>query len=142
MFVNRFVNQSFADAEIAEDHVENVLDVDPAGQPAERPGGQPQFLGHQLLAPDGPSAQRAFERADGLLQRPALPLAGDERRFGSRRSNPSQSAASAATSASMPVPVSAEIAKVGADPRSARGSRFRTACPPAKIDLVRHDPNI
>src|SRR5262249_2130770 len=35
--------------EVAEDHVEHVLDIDPAGQAAKRPGGEAQFLGDQFL---------------------------------------------------------------------------------------------
>jgi hypothetical protein len=34
-----FFNPSFADAEFAKYHVQNVLDVDAAGKPAERCGG-------------------------------------------------------------------------------------------------------
>ena len=42
-------NALLADAEIAEDHVENILDVDTAGQPPQRMRRQPQLLGHQFL---------------------------------------------------------------------------------------------
>src|SRR5208282_1786579 len=54
----RGVNQSFTNTEIAEDNVEDVLDIHPAGQPAERRGGRPQFLGDQLLAPGGTLGER------------------------------------------------------------------------------------
>ena len=40
----------FADAEVAEDHVQNILDIDPAGQPPERMGGDAQLFGQQILA--------------------------------------------------------------------------------------------
>lgn len=33
-----------ADAEIPEDHVEHVLDIDPPGEPAQRRRGDPQFF--------------------------------------------------------------------------------------------------
>ena len=52
----------FADAEVAEDHVQNVLDVDPAGQPAERVRGDAQLLGQQILA-GGDSRIRARRSA-------------------------------------------------------------------------------
>ncbi len=42
--------QLFADAEVAENHVQNILDIDPAGEPPERAGGDPQLLGQQILA--------------------------------------------------------------------------------------------
>ena len=48
--IRKLCFQSFTDAEVAEDDVEDVLDVDPAGQPAERGGRNPQFLGDELLA--------------------------------------------------------------------------------------------
>lgn len=40
----------FADAEIAENHVEDVLYIDPAGEPPEGAGGDAQLLGQQILA--------------------------------------------------------------------------------------------
>ena len=43
------VNESFTNAEIAEDHVQNIFDIDPAGEPAKRRRGRSQFLGDQLL---------------------------------------------------------------------------------------------
>jgi len=42
-----------ADAEVAEDDVEHVLDADPAGDAAERAGGEAQVLGRQLRLADG-----------------------------------------------------------------------------------------
>ena len=51
------MNHLLSDTEIAEDHVENVLDIDPPGQPAEALSGQAQVLGDDVLAPDGPSAR-------------------------------------------------------------------------------------
>lgn len=40
----------FADAEVAENHVQDILDVDPAGEPPQRPGSEAQLLGQQILA--------------------------------------------------------------------------------------------
>jgi len=40
---------SLSHAEIAKNHVEHIFDVDPTGQPAQRPRGQPQLLGDQLF---------------------------------------------------------------------------------------------
>ena len=45
----RHLPMSLADAEIAKDHVENILDIDPAGEPAERPRGQPQLFGEDVF---------------------------------------------------------------------------------------------
>ena len=51
----------FADAEIAEDDVENVLDIDAAGQTSERLAGGAQLLGQQILAA-GTAPARAAKR--------------------------------------------------------------------------------
>ena len=68
-------------AEIPENDVQNILDIDPAGQPPERMGGQPQLLGDQLLP-----ARAAFRQRRGRarLRCPAalaMPFAGDKRRI-------------------------------------------------------------
>lgn len=39
----------FADAEVAKDHVQDILDVDAAGEAPERAGGDPQLFGQQLF---------------------------------------------------------------------------------------------
>ena len=39
----------FTDAEVAEDHVQHVLDVNPSGEPAERPCRQAQFFRDQVF---------------------------------------------------------------------------------------------
>ena len=70
---------SLPDAEVAEDHVEDVLDVDPAGEAAERPGRQPQFLGDQLLLAGAADRQRPAQRVRRLPQRVPMALAGDQR---------------------------------------------------------------
>ena len=38
-------------AEIAEDHIENILDIDPPGQAAESLGGRPELFGDEFLPP-------------------------------------------------------------------------------------------
>ena len=39
----------FADAEVAENHIQDLLDIDPTGEAPERAGGDPQLLGQQIL---------------------------------------------------------------------------------------------
>jgi hypothetical protein len=43
-------SKSFPDAEVAEDHIEDVLDIDAAGEPAQSDGGEAKLFGDQLLA--------------------------------------------------------------------------------------------
>ena len=59
----------FADAEVAEDHVQDVLDVDPAGQAAERLAGEPQLLGQQIFAAGQVALARAAEPPGVLARR-------------------------------------------------------------------------
>ena len=42
------VYRLFSDAEIPENDIQNVLDIDPSGQAAQGAGGQAQIFGHQL----------------------------------------------------------------------------------------------
>ena len=62
------VNVSFTNTKIAKDHVQNILDIDSAGEPAERRRSRAQFLGDQLLIARLLSRQRAIERRNGFLQ--------------------------------------------------------------------------
>ena len=48
--VDPSVANSLADAELAEDHFEDVLDIDAAGQPPQPGGGEAELLGDQFLA--------------------------------------------------------------------------------------------
>lgn len=41
-----FCERLFTDAKIPEDHVEDVLDVDPAGEASQAGGSEPQLLRH------------------------------------------------------------------------------------------------
>src|SRR5579859_6973471 len=65
----------FADAEVAEDDVEQILHIDAAGDAAERPGGEAKVLGGELgkcrrvVAP---------ERRHAFLERGAMARAGDQ----------------------------------------------------------------
>ena len=62
------VNVSFTNTEIAKDDVQNILDIDSAGESAKRRRGRAQFLGDQLLIGRMIARQRAIERRHGLLQ--------------------------------------------------------------------------
>src|SRR5438105_6354709 len=77
--VSRETGPLFTDAEVAENDVQHVLDVDPAGQPAERLPGHSQFLGDDILAA-GPRTlpHAAPQRGLGILQRAALTPAGHQ----------------------------------------------------------------
>jgi hypothetical protein len=70
----------FADAKIAEDDVENVLDIDASGQPAERLTGGAQLLGQQIFAAG--KCERALQSGERILQSAAVALAGEQSRFG------------------------------------------------------------
>ena len=79
----RPVKNSFTDTEIAKDHVQNIFNIDPPGQPAERSRCSPQLLGNQLLmaASFGRLRHRArSSAAKRLLKRMAMARAGDDRR--------------------------------------------------------------
>ena len=81
-----FVNQSFTNAKVAEDHVEHILDVDASGQAAKRNGRRTQLFGDHLLAL---ALVRLGERpVDGgkrFLERPPMPGAGYQRTLGRRK---------------------------------------------------------
>src|SRR5215468_1614750 len=71
--------ESLADAEIAEDHLQDFLNIDPAGQSPEGSRRQPKFLGHDILARRLRCfRQRAVERLDRLPQRHPMALPGDQ----------------------------------------------------------------
>src|ERR1041385_8112298 len=72
---------SLPDAEIAEDDVEHVLDVDLAREAPERAGREAEFLGDQLLAGRGPEREGPRQRVPRLLQCNPMPLAGNEGRL-------------------------------------------------------------
>jgi len=72
-----------ADTEIAEDHVEHVLDIDPAGQAGQRPGGEAKLLGQEIFALGHWPSRRAAEGGAGVFERLPVPGAGDKAGFGS-----------------------------------------------------------
>ena len=73
---------SFADAEVAEDHVQDVLDIDPAGQPPQRAGGDAELFGQQILAAGERGLASPPQGRQGILQGAPMPLAGDQRWLG------------------------------------------------------------
>ena len=70
--------RSFPDAEVPEDLIEHVLDINAASQPAKRARSQPQLFGDQLFLV---RLQRTAERIDSMLQCNTMPLARDDDRF-------------------------------------------------------------
>ena len=70
------------DTEIAEDHVEHVLDIDPAGQAGQRPGGEAKFLGQEIFALGHWPSRRAAQGGAGIFERLPVPGAGDKAGFG------------------------------------------------------------
>src|SRR5579862_6115531 len=74
--------RSFANTEIAKDHVQNILYIDPSGQPAEPHGRRSQIFGYQVLASILALAQSPIERRDRLLERLAMARPGDDGRLG------------------------------------------------------------
>jgi hypothetical protein len=68
---------SLAEAEIGEDHVEQILDVEPAGDATEAAPGEPQILRSQLRQVGG---ERAAQRVGRDLQRLAMTRPGQQRR--------------------------------------------------------------
>ena len=71
----------FADAEVPEDHIENILDIDPASKPAKGSGGGAKLLGHQVLLTGEARRQRPVQSRQRFLQHMPVPGAGDQRRF-------------------------------------------------------------
>src|SRR5690349_7133279 len=69
------VNQSFTNAEVAEDLVEYVFDIDTAGQSAKGRGRLAQFFGDQLLARSLYSTlrRRAVQGCGGFLKCATVP---------------------------------------------------------------------
>ena len=66
-----------SDTKITKDLVQDILDVDPTEQSAQRIGGRPQLLGGEFLALLE-HRHAALQRSHGLLQQFALPLPADQ----------------------------------------------------------------
>src|SRR5216684_5912230 len=60
------VKHLLPDAEVAEDHVEDVLDVDPSGDPSEPARGEPELLRHEILLAARSLLNCALQRLDGF----------------------------------------------------------------------------
>src|SRR5208282_3807082 len=75
-----FVNHSFTNAEIPENHIKDIFDIDPAGEPPQRRRSRAQFFGDEFLSPSVLS-QGAIERRDRFLQRPSMAYAGNDARL-------------------------------------------------------------
>ncbi len=67
------VNDLFTNTEIAENDLQDVLDVHAPGQPSERRGSEAQLLGDQFLAAGVALRQRTIERSDCFLKRLTMP---------------------------------------------------------------------
>ena len=78
MSSNSYFNGLFTNAEIAENHVEDILNVNSASESAKRARRQSQFFGHQLLAT---SSRGAHESRRCLFERAAMPFSRDQRGF-------------------------------------------------------------
>ena len=76
------MTELFADAEIAENRVQDILDIDPSGQAAERASGDAQLFGQQVLAAGEAGPQRPPQGSQCLLQRAAVAFPRYQRRFG------------------------------------------------------------
>src|SRR5579862_465272 len=67
-----------ADTEITENRVQDVLNIDPASKPAQRPGGQAQLLGDQVVLPGHVAIESPTESFLCPLKGVAMPLAADQ----------------------------------------------------------------
>ena len=73
------VNKSFTDAKIAENDVENVLDVHPARDPSQKMSRSPQFLRKSVFAPSFALGNRPYQSLIRGFQESPLSFPGDER---------------------------------------------------------------
>jgi hypothetical protein len=81
------VNESFTNTKIAKDHVQNILDIDPAGEPPQSGGCRTQFFGDQFLMlpePDG-LGQCPIEGAHRLFKQMTMPRARYDSGFDRRK---------------------------------------------------------
>jgi hypothetical protein len=72
---------SFADAKIAENHIEYILDIYSPRQPGERLSRHAQLLGKQILAGRHRRVECAPQRRLSRLQGPPVTLARHQRRL-------------------------------------------------------------
>src|SRR5664279_900979 len=69
----------FADAEVPENHVQDILDIDPAGEAPKRAGGDAQLLRQQILAGGDFAALGPAQGGQDVLKRVAVARAGHQR---------------------------------------------------------------
>ena len=81
------VNQSFTNAEVAEDFIQHVFDIDAAGQSAKGPARVTQLFGDQLLARPlhNTLCYGAVQRCGGFLKYVTVTSPGHDCRFASRK---------------------------------------------------------
>ena len=130
--INRLPSgRSFPDAEVPENHVENILDVHAAGEAAERAGGEAELLGEDIFA-------RRFARSRGRARR-RLPAAA----AADARASPEPARASRDDRRRTPPAPRAGArcrAPVVDDTSKDPGLRFRRAA--TEIDLVAHHDQV
>src|ERR1700674_5045369 len=64
----------FSNAEIAENHIQNVVNLDPPGESSEPARRQPKLLRNDVLASTGPLGYRPTKRLHGLPHCGTVPL--------------------------------------------------------------------
>jgi len=67
-----------SDTEVPEDNVENILDIDSPGEPAERARSQAELLGQQVFALGHWPSRCAGQGGESVVERPAMAGAGDQ----------------------------------------------------------------
>ena len=67
-----------ANTEVAKDHVEDILDIDPAGEAAESARGTMQFLRQEVFALGHWPSHRPAQRREGFFEGAAVTGAGDQ----------------------------------------------------------------
>jgi len=75
---HRKPDRSFPDTEIAKNHVENILDIDPARKAAKRIGGLSKLLGNNVFPSADTLSERSIERLPCHFQHFSMPLAADQ----------------------------------------------------------------
>ena len=76
---------SFPNAKVAEDHVENILNVDPSCQPAESVRRAPKLFCKDILAPTHALRKRGIEGLLGRYQHFPMPLAANQSGLGAKK---------------------------------------------------------
>ena len=82
------VARLFPDAEIPENNIQNILDINPANKASERMCGGADLLGEKVLARRDLGRQGPAQGCQRIRQRVAVALPGDQRRLGSSQKAP------------------------------------------------------